>query len=96
MPSLDFSTALEILRHYGAYDWLTKSGQTLWSVTEIVDNLEQQGAPIKRATIVHWIEQGHFPGAQDFEGRIGWRIQREDLILFFAQRMRAVEEKDIG
>ncbi|MBA3825509.1 MAG: helix-turn-helix domain-containing protein [Ktedonobacterales bacterium] len=83
--------AQEFLSRYAAFEWLTKNPgprKPVWSVIEVASAMRESGLhPRASSELVRgWCDAGEFPGAQAMPGNVGWRIPREDLLQFFAER----------
>lgn len=73
------------LRAHGGFDWLL-SGRQQWSVAEVVSALQGIGITVSSDAVGRWFKS--LPHTLRFGGPIGMRATRDDLIVFFAGRMR--------
>ena len=95
MPDVTLDEAEQMLRDHGGYTWLLSARQ-FWSVTEVTEQLNAVGLPVKETTVRKWFQEiatrtpQHF---QDLGGALGWRASRNGLILLFA-RMTGSGEAD--
>lgn len=71
--------AVSILISNESYDWLTQSGQQMYSAAEVGKHMN-----IDTKTVTGWSEQGFIQNAQNFGGRMGWRMPRSSLLFYFA------------
>jgi hypothetical protein len=85
MPDLTLAEAEALLRAHGGYDWLL-SGKQFWSVSEIVGEFDKVGLKVSHDAVTRWIKP--LPFTDDFGGKIGLRATRNDLIMYFASRLR--------
>jgi hypothetical protein len=85
MAELTLPEAEAILQAHGGYLWLL-SGKQFWSVGEIVGEFEKVGLRVSHDAVTRWIKP--LPYTDDFGGKIGLRAARNDLILYFAGRLR--------
>lgn len=73
------------LRRMGRFDWLIRSGQQAWSVYDVArEYAAATGVPISHDTVTRWFKRLPDGGAENYGGTIGWRAQRDALIVFFA------------
>ncbi len=85
MADITLREAEALLRAHGGYEWLL-SGKQFWSVGEIVQELDRVGLRVSHDAVTRWIRP--LPFTDDFGGKIGLRAARNDLILYFASRLR--------
>jgi hypothetical protein len=85
MPDLALPEAEALLRAHGGYDWLL-SGKQFWSVSEIVEEFDRVGLKVSHDAVTRWIKP--LPFTDDFGDKIGLRAARNDLIVYFARRLR--------
>ena len=85
MPEMSLHDAEGLLRAHGGYDWLL-SGKQFWSVGEIVEEFDKVGLKVSHDAVTRWIMP--LPFTDEFGGKIGLRASRNDLILYFAGRLR--------
>jgi hypothetical protein len=71
--------AQEILTKIPEYAWLTASSELWFTTGEVAAALRTSPA-----TVRSWCERGAIAGASDYGGRIGWRMPRSGLLLYFA------------
>ncbi len=71
------------------YDWLTRSTQPWFSVSEIAP---QMG--VSKEAVRGWCERGEIQHATLYTQQVGWRMPRSGLLMFFAARVRAGEQRD--
>lgn len=84
MPELTLAEAEGMLRQDGRYGWLL-SGRQAWSVQDVVREYEAAtGVPISHDTVTRWFKRLPQGGAENYGGTIGWRAQRDALVVFFA------------
>jgi len=94
MPDLTLPEAEARLHAHGGYDWLL-SGRQAWSVSEVVKALAgSTGIQVSHDAVTRWFKS--LSHTQDFGGPIGLRASRNDLITFFAGRMRGDGLTDAG
>jgi hypothetical protein len=72
-----------ILRPIPEYDWLVRSGKQFWKGSEIAEVFG-----IDSRKVAEWCAEGLIRGATEFGEKLGWRIPRSGLVLFFAERIR--------
>ena len=72
-----------MLRRIPEYDWLTKSNKLFWRSSEIAEIFG-----IDSRTVIEWCTNGQIRGATGFGDRLGWRMPRSGLLIFFAERVR--------
>lgn len=84
MPELTQAEAEKLLNEHGGYGWLLE-GRTFWSVSEIVEQLQEEGLQVSSDAVTRWIKA--LPHTQYFGGAVGWRASKSDLIQLFANRM---------
>jgi hypothetical protein len=79
----ELAEAEATLKRDGRYAWLL-SGRQAWSVAEIATEYSAAtGVPVSHDTVTRWMRRiGE--GAENYGGTIGWRVQRDALVLFFA------------
>lgn len=83
MPDLNVTEAEAVLRHDGRYGWLLSSGRQAWSVQDVTREYEAAtGVPISHDTVTRWFKRLE-SGAENYGGTIGWRAQRDALVVFF-------------
>ena len=93
MPDFTLDEGEHILQQHGGYAWLLSARQ-FWSVTEVTEQLNAVGLPVKETTVRKWFQDvaartpQHF---QDLGGALGWRASRNGLILLFARMTGASE-----
>lgn len=85
MPEMTLQEAEALLHGHGGYSWLL-SGKQFWSVSEVVRAMLDEGVRVSHDAVTRWVKP--LPHTQDFGGKIGLRASRDDLVLFFAGRMR--------
>jgi hypothetical protein len=90
MAELTQAEAEKLLEEHGGYNWLL-DGRTFWSVTEVVEQLDEQGLSVSPDAVTRWIKE--LPHTQYFGGAVGWRASRSDLIQLFASRMSSTGKK---
>lgn len=85
MPDLALRDAEATLQRDGRFAWLL-SGRQAWGVSELVEEYEATtGVPISHDTVTRWMKAlAAEGGAENYGGTIGWRAQRDALVLFFA------------
>lgn len=85
---MELAEAEATLQRDGRYAWLL-SGRQAWSVADIAAEYSAaSGVPIAHDTATRWarrIREEDPVGAENYGGTIGWRVQRNALVLFFAQ-----------
>jgi hypothetical protein len=86
MADVTLKEAESLLRAHGGYDWLL-SGKQFWSVGEIVTEFEKVGLRVSHDAVTRWIKP--LPFTDDFGGKIGLRAARNDLVVYFANRLRS-------
>jgi hypothetical protein len=80
------ATAEDQLRRHRGYDWLLVSkDKQIWSVSEIVAELDKVGMKVSNDTVIRWIKP--LEQTQNFGGAVGLRATRTDLIIFFAEAL---------
>jgi hypothetical protein len=77
------AAAEAMLRTIPEYDWLTKSNKLFWRSSEIAEIFG-----IDSRTVIEWCTSGLIEGATGFGEKLGWRMPRSGLLLFFAERVR--------
>jgi hypothetical protein len=84
MPELTLAEAENMLRQDGRYGWLL-SGRQAWSVQDVVREYEAAtGVSVSHDTVTRWFKRLPDGGAENYGGTIGWRAQRDALVVFFA------------
>lgn len=78
MTSVEALAALSTIEEF---DWLTKSGTTMYTTSEIAEHVG-----ISANTVRGWA--GDVRGTIDYEGKLGLRFPRSGLLIFFAERIR--------
>src|SRR5258708_1975873 len=93
MPKYNRATAEQRLRDIAGFDWLL-GGTQWWSAKEVSDHLQEQGIGGHKETVIRWFKM--LPNTKDFGG-LGLRATRDDLILFFAERIADIQnDSDAG
>jgi hypothetical protein len=83
---VSLETAEELLRKHGGYGWLLDAvDKKIWSVSEIVAELQKVGMGVSNDAVVRWIKP--LENTQNFGGAVGLRATRTDLIFFFAEAL---------
>lgn len=83
MPELTLAEAEETLRRDGRYSWLL-SGRQAWSVYDVAQAYsDATGVPVSHDTVTRWFKRLPDGGAENYGGTIGWRAQRDALVVFF-------------
>jgi hypothetical protein len=96
----ELAEAEAVLKRDGRYAWLL-SGRQAWSVAEIANEYSAAtGVPVSHDTVTRWARRMAGDGAENYGGTIGWRIQRDALIQFFAQgkhlRQSSGDDQDVA
>jgi hypothetical protein len=81
------------LRRYKAYDWLINDTRPMWTTSDLLEAIQRAGIlpNASRKLINGWCERKlssggrALPGAVNYKSTLGWRIPREDLLIFFAE-----------
>ena len=82
---MTLSEAETILRTNGRWGWLL-SGRQAWSVYDVArEYAAATGVPVSHDTVTRWFKRLPDGGAENYGGTIGWRAQRDALVIFFAQ-----------
>jgi len=79
---LRIAEAEAILRPIPEYDWLVRSGKQFWKGSEVADVFG-----IDSRKVADWCADGLIIGATEFGEKLGWRLPRSGLLLFFAERV---------
>jgi len=84
MPEIPLPEAEESLRRMGRFAWLL-DGRQAWSVSDLAQAYEAAiGVAISHDTVMRWFKRLPDGGAENYGGTIGWRAQRDALVVFFA------------
>jgi len=84
MPELTLQEAENILRQDGRFGWLLSSGRQAWSVQDVTRDYEAAtGVPVSHDTVTRWFKRLPEGSAENYGGTIGWRAQRDALVVFF-------------
>lgn len=83
MRRLRIAEAEAILRPIPEYDWLVRAGKQFWKGSEIAEVFG-----IDSRKVAEWCAAGLIVGATEFGEKLGWRIPRSGLLLFFAERVK--------
>ncbi len=91
MAEMRVPEAERILRDDGRYGWLL-GGRQAWSAQEVALAYElATGVAISHDTVMRWFKKMHDlwgpRAAEAYGGTIGWRAQRDYLIIFLASGM---------
>ena len=88
----ELTEALTILQGIREFDWLTKSDQLWYSITDV-----SHASGVGKDSVRKWCENGEFPDAMNYQPvQIGWRIPRSNLMVFFAaMRRKNTERHDV-
>lgn len=82
MPERTLAEAEAALRQDGRYGWLL-SGRQAWSVYDVAREYEAAtGVQVSHDTVTRWFKRLPDGGAENYGGTIGWRAQRDALIVF--------------
>jgi hypothetical protein len=81
---MELAEAEATLKRDGRYAWLL-SGRQAWSVADIASAYsDATGVPVSHDTVTRWMRRlGE--GAENYGGTIGWRAQRDALVVFFGE-----------
>jgi hypothetical protein len=79
------STPAAKLRAHGGFEWLL-DGRRQWSVSEVIAAMQEADIVVSTDAVGRWFKT--MPHTLYFGGPIGMRATRDDLITFFAARMR--------
>ena len=84
MADLSMHEAEALLRHDGRYGWLL-AGRQAWSVLDVAHEYgAATGVPVSHDTVTRWFKRLRAGGAEKYGGTIGWRAERDALVVFFA------------
>ncbi|MBA3822629.1 MAG: hypothetical protein H0X24_01840 [Ktedonobacterales bacterium] len=80
---LRIADAEALLRPIPEYDWLVRSGKQFWKGSEVAEVFG-----IDSRKVAEWCADGLIVGATEFGEKLGWRIPRSGLLVFFAERVK--------
>lgn len=78
--SNEVRAAERVLHAIPEYDWLSRSGQQWYTVSEVAPQMA-----VSKEMVRAWCERGQIVGAVLYGQQIGWRMPRSGLLLFFAE-----------
>lgn len=96
MPELTLQQAEDMLNADGRFTWLL-SGKQAWSVYDVAQAYTAAtGVAVSHDTVTRWFKRLPDGGAENYGGTIGWRAQRNALIVFFAsgKHLRRADDVD--